>query len=52
MTKTVIPNKVVLSIALILFAFLVIYPVLVDSERSYLVYVLYTTFIYVALAQA
>lgn len=52
MTKTEIPKKVSLSIAGILFAFFVIYPILVDSERSYLVYVLYTTFIYVALAQA
>lgn len=32
-------------------AFFVIYPFLVDAERSYLVYFLYTTFIYVALAQ-
>ena len=52
MTKTAIPKKVSLSIAFILFAFFVIYPILVNSERSYLVYVLYTTFIYVALAQA
>ena len=52
MTKTAIPQKVYLSIAFILFAFFVIYPILVDAERSYLVYVLYTTFIYVALAQA
>jgi len=52
MTKTTIPKKVSLSIAFILFAFFVIYPIVVDSERSYLVYVLYTTFIYVALAQA
>jgi len=32
-------------------AFFVIYPFLVDAEKSYLVYFLYTTFIYVALAQ-
>ena len=39
------------GIGLIFFAFFVVYPFLVNAERSYLVYFLYTTFIYVALAQ-
>jgi branched-chain amino acid transport system permease protein len=39
------------TVGLIFLAFFVTYPFLVDAERSYLVYFLYTTFIYVALAQ-
>ena len=38
------------AIGLIFLAFFVIYPFLVDAEKSYLVYFLYTTFIYVTLA--
>ena len=38
------------TIGLIFLAFFVIYPFLVDAEKSYLVYFLYTTFIYVTLA--
>ena len=35
----------------IILIFFITYPLLVDSERSYLVYFLYTTFIYIILAQ-
>jgi len=44
-------NKAGYAIGLVLLAFFVVYPFLVDAEKSYLVYFLYTTFIYVALAQ-
>ena len=43
--------KVGYSGVLILLCFFIIYPLLVDAEFSYLVYFLYTTFIYVTLAQ-
>ena len=39
------------SAAFILLCFFIIYPFLVDAEFSYLVYFLYTTFIYVTMAQ-
>ena len=43
--------KVSYSAALILLCFLIIYPLLVDAEFSYLVFFFYTTFIYITLAQ-
>ena len=43
--------KVGYAIPLILLCFFIVYPFLVDAELSYLVYFLYTTFIYVTLAQ-
>ncbi len=51
MTGKLISGKAGWAIGLIILAFFVIYPFLIDAERSYLVYFLYTTFIYVALAQ-
>jgi branched-chain amino acid transport system permease protein len=51
MRGTFISGKIGYAIGLVLLAFFVIYPLLVDAEKSYLVYFLYTTFIYVALAQ-
>jgi branched-chain amino acid transport system permease protein len=39
------------AVGFIVLAFFVIYPFLVNTERSYLVYFLYMTFIYVAMAQ-
>jgi branched-chain amino acid transport system permease protein len=44
-------RKIGYALGLILLGFFVIYPFLVDAERSYMVYFLYSTFIYVALAQ-
>jgi len=44
-------QKIGYSLGLLLLALFVVYPFLVDAEASYLVYFLYSTFIYVALAQ-
>ena len=51
MKDKLISGKVGWAIGLIFIAFLVIYPFLVDAEKSYFVYFLYMTFIYVTLAQ-
>ena len=51
MAVKLVSGKTGWAIGLIFLAFFVIYPFLVDAEKSYLVYFLYTTFIYVALAQ-
>ena len=49
--KPISKQKVGYSIGLIITAFFLIYPFLVDVEASYLIYFFYTTFIYVTLAQ-
>ena len=51
MTGKLNSGKIGWGVGLVFLAFFVIYPFVVDAEKSYLVYFLYTTFIYVALAQ-
>jgi branched-chain amino acid transport system permease protein len=52
MTRMVLSKrKISYLIGLVILGVFVIYPLLVDAEKSYLVYFLYMTFIYIALAQ-
>jgi branched-chain amino acid transport system permease protein len=52
MTRMVLSKwKVGYLVSLILIVFFVIYPLMVNAETSYMVYFLYMTFIYIALAQ-
>jgi len=52
MTRRVLSRwKTSYLLSLILIFFFIIYPLIVDTEASYLVYFLYMTFIYIALAQ-
>ncbi|MBW1667048.1 MAG: branched-chain amino acid ABC transporter permease [Deltaproteobacteria bacterium] len=51
MLQEPLKRKTHLSIALALVFFFVIYPLLVDAEASYLVFLFYTAFMYVTLSQ-
>jgi branched-chain amino acid transport system permease protein len=47
---TLLKGKINYTFVFVFLCFLVVYPLLVDAEKSYFVYFLYTTFIYIALA--